>query len=236
MEHLTNFTPYKWIADGRDPPPPLGEHNRRTDYHVSHVIPPVYEAYCKLLHPMHLDPAIEDETVLWIERPNEMADPVKLQGVRILWRNVADKYGMDFDAAVNHSYLQIKFPRRDWPRYIIRPSHGIDDMETCARLVKVLAEWTENQSCFFFYICYATVGSGADLLFRGKLKEVTSFLDRDDLHAVPTYWWPADRSWCVWADPDICHSLIGGPEPLINSLLGDDVLECIRVQESTPAT
>ena len=43
--------------------------------------------------------------------------------------------------------------------------------------------------------------------------------------AGPDYWWPEDRTWCVYTDCDATLTWVGGSEQLISSIEEDAVIE-----------
>ena len=67
-----------------------------------------------------------------------------------------------------------------------------------------------------------------DELYLGELAEVEEMEKCDNLHGTPTYWWPVDKTRCIYIDIDLNLSLIGGSPELIEALLADDFLECIE--------
>jgi hypothetical protein len=71
------------------------------------------------------------------------------------------------------------------------------------------------------------------LLFEGPLEAAAEFgwnLTEDCfIPAAPTLFWPHDRAWCVACDIDLPFTLVGGPEPLIESLTRDSNLRALRV-------
>jgi len=70
-------------------------------------------------------------------------------------------------------------------------------------------------------------------MYSGDLHDVLEIFEIGYVRRTPTYWWPADRAWCVCTDNDLTFTLIGGSASLIGALLADDVLECIQVEASS---
>jgi hypothetical protein len=58
-------------------------------------------------------------------------------------------------------------------------------------------------------------------LFRGPLSGF------DALPHDPSYWWPADRAWCVAGDIDFEWAYVAGSQTLIDEVLAVDVLDAI---------
>ncbi len=62
------------------------------------------------------------------------------------------------------------------------------------------------------------------LLYRGPIGEAEGWEDG------PNLWWPDDRAWCVASEIDHPYSYVGGPQQLIDEILGNAEIE------SLPAT
>ncbi|WP_205717501.1 hypothetical protein [Actinomadura soli] len=75
------------------------------------------------------------------------------------------------------------------------------------------------------------------VLFEGPLDAATELGERTAgffCPQSPNLFWPADRSWCVATDIDFDSTYVGGPPRLIGDLLGDPVLESVRVEPTDP--
>ena len=120
-----------------------------------------------------------------------------------------------------------------WPDSLAKPEAGTLNPSTVARLANLLAPFTQNQPCYFYYNLIATRNYEHDLLYTGSLEEATSTFELDTVYGSPSYWWPADQSWCMCTDWDLTFSLIGGAHEVITTLLADAILECIAVTPTT---
>src|ERR1700691_4277592 len=68
MVSLTDTSAFAWIADGRDVPNLHGADSPAWNGNtVAHCIPRIFEAYCKLFHPIHEDVSIHDHAITWDE-------------------------------------------------------------------------------------------------------------------------------------------------------------------------
>ncbi|MCD0450562.1 hypothetical protein LO762_15385 [Actinocorallia sp. API 0066] len=67
------------------------------------------------------------------------------------------------------------------------------------------------------------VGHIEYLLVAGPLRDLVylPWESRWDYEQPVTMLWPADRSWCLASDPDVTHTVVGGPAPLIKAILAD---------------
>jgi hypothetical protein len=66
-------------------------------------------------------------------------------------------------------------------------------------------------------------------LFRGP---VSGF---DALPHDPSYWWPADRAWCVAGDIDFEWLYVAGSQTLIDEVVALDVLDAIATDPENDA-
>lgn len=222
-----------WIRDATAPetdgPPYL---------RVRDLVPAIYGACCKLLHPMYRNADVEDgedETVTWNDvrpqTPDELfamlANGANL-GLRIRWRDLAEKYGLTFHSGFTDGSFTHRFGG-SWPRYLIAPDEGTLDPVTCGRLVRALQPFASAQRCYFQYELIAT-NEFEELVFAGELNDVRETFGWGRTRGSPTHWWPTDRSWIVVSDYDLAFTLIGGPASLITALIEDDQLECLELQ------
>lgn len=251
MQRLTDLRPFEWIeecvARADEPSRPVL---------VSHALPNVFAACCKLFHPIFVDESIDDPSLTWHDwekthgelRRARSSSPAlsrilsestlvrgwprePVQARRVLWRELAAEHGLQFHPEINDSSFTRRFPGGSWPRRLIGPLEGDFDPDTCARIVEVLSLYTGSHECFFYYWFLATRQCNESLLFKGELFEVMDLFrgTAGDVEGPPTYWWPSDRNWCVCVDWDLTFALIGGPRELVNALIRDETLECLEV-------
>jgi hypothetical protein len=64
-------------------------------------------------------------------------------------------------------------------------------------------------------------------LFRGNLNPDPA--GRTFHFMPPTYWWPADRAWCIYTDIDAMDTLIGGSAACIEAVLNHPELEALPI-------
>src|SRR5262249_27909528 len=118
----------------------------------------------------------------------------------------------------------------------LQPFEGELDTYVRKNLVKILQKNTQHQTYYFFDSLYC-------ILFEGNLEDVLLFPvkaafpavenPKTDTWANPRYWWPEDKAWCIYTDPDLCFSLIGGNSQLINALIDNQSLEVIALTDDT---
>lgn len=155
-------------------------------------------------------------------------DPTRFQRVRM--QTIASRYGVPFHPSFSVESLRSAFNDRIWPRYLMGPGEGSLDYATCERLARLLEPFTDESGCFFYWWFLATTDwNGGDLLYQGRLRDILGTFSWDTVRLNPTYWWPSDRSWCVCSDYDLTFTLVAGSNELVATLIGDAVLECVRV-------
>lgn len=224
---------------------------------VSHVVPSIYPAYCKIFHPIYEDLSIKDHSISWNDvakrdaKPSDdpvdalLAKSVTVYGGeydpentrRVKWQDLAAEYGLVFHSEFNVDSFSRNFRGFSFPRYLIGPEEGNLNSETCREIVKSIAiatsDFKASQKCVFHYDLIATQTCENDKLFEGQLIDVFKTVDLEDVYTTPTRWWRADRSWFVCSDWDLSFTLIGGPETLVDLLVSNAELDSIRVEPST---
>jgi len=244
LEQISDHSAFDWIAQNRD----------RDGFAVSRLLPPVFGAYCKILHAIHVDLSVGDRSLSWNEAagattwvdrssaPDVTKDIVRdlvsggtvVRGVpegpfpraRILWRDLAAQYAVNFTPQITDETFTRVFPGRSWPRHLVGPHEGTLDEESCRRLIEILTPFTGTQKCFFYYDLIAT-RSLETLLYSGPLDEVLSTFQIEGAHGTPSYWWPEDRTWCVCTDCDLTYTILGGNGDLTRVVDGDGILESV---------
>jgi len=235
---------FDWIRQGRDEPLRSKTIGWKGNF-VSHLIPPVFESYAKLLHRIEAHYEFIDKPLSASENAIlgiSSCDPLKSfverrridsQGTLIRWKELAELLNLPIAPAIDHKWFLTKLSDPwCWGRLLRGPDEGYLSQEECETLASILKTFTSNQGCFFRFSdipFYAR--SGQAQLFSGTLDEVAEFQKEKRLSFE--YWWPSDQSWCVCSDYDLCFTIIAGPRQLVSALLRHSVLECIEVKQQT---
>lgn len=224
---------------------------------VSLCVPTVFPAYCKVFHPIYEDRSVKDRELTWNDldkkRPRNLDDPIdrvlgdsitvyggefdpkNLNGIS--WRELADRTGLQFHPELTVDSFTRNFPEGSWPRYLIGPGEGYIELDTLKSIVRSIATVTSDfevsQPCYFHYDLIATATYERDLLFHGKLLDIFDTPDLEDVSTTPTHWWPANREWFVTSEWDLTFTLIGGSIELVNSLIWNSEIDCVRVTPDT---
>ena len=225
MEKLDSLEEYKWIRDETV----YFLTDKREGSRVENFLPKCFAHYCKIIHPLFRDPQIKDENLLWSECTREQSDEIQL-GERLRLMELAEKYDLKFSKELSPASLMNKLD--GFPRYIISGEEGEIESNSLKALVGVLLRFGGEGNCYFLYGLLKSANY-IDELYQGELAEVEELAKRDHLYGTPSYWWPADKSWCLYADIDLNFSLIGGSPKLIEAILADDFLECIECDATT---
>ncbi|ANU27567.1 hypothetical protein [Planococcus versutus] len=225
MKKLSSQEEYEWIRE--ETVEMLLD--KRQGIRVENFLPNRFTHYCKMIHPLYRDPQIQDEHLLWSECTPKQAEAIQL-GERVRLAALAKKYEVDCSKELSAASLMQKL--NAVPRYLITGDEGEIEPDSLNALVRVLHQFSGKESCCFWYEGLK-MEEYAAALFHGKLSEVMELSTRAGLRGTPTYWWPANKAWCVYTDTDLDFSVIAGSHELIEALVADDFLECFACDVAT---
>lgn len=172
---------------------------------------PAFEAYVKVLHPIWLTEAGRG--------PKEPS--------RILWVDLARRNGLQFHSEMNANYFHLASSGRELGGDIQGPDEGRLDDVTCQAILESIRSIKGSEQCLFYY---SGIGPPHETtLYKGFLEDVLLCFKLDGIRALPEYWWPENRTWCVCTDRDLCFTLIGGATDLVRSIMQNPFLECLPV-------
>lgn len=115
-----------------------------------------------------------------------------------------------------------------WPANMLPPAEGSLDEESLQALTGVLGEYTDDDAitrCDFYFGCPPFMCEGPKI-FTGRLAELRSLVDEADF--TPSNFWPANRSWFVYTDYDLCATRVSGSPELIHALMQTEDLDTVR--------
>lgn len=253
MQPEQDKTAFNWIRDGRDVlTAPQNQNRRSPDWpgvRVAHLIPPIFEAYAKILHRVDahyefIDNSLSPSEIAILKIPT--CEPLKSlveqrrsdsRGTRIKWYELAGLLGVPFAPEICHDwYLKNLEDGWCWPRLLHGPSDGTLSQEELTELISTLESTTEIEDCFCRFSdipFYPSGNEGMPQLFKGTLNRVAGLPKSGPYRCGPEYWWPKDTNWCACSEYDLKYTFIGGSRKLIAALLTSGVLECIEVKEQT---
>jgi hypothetical protein len=142
---------------------------------------------------------------------------------RVIWRDLADRYDTVLDAAnVNALRPLQRAIGSSWPISLQPPPQGSLDTESLEALASILGRRTGGQGCYFYYCMLGVRDTPPDEMeprvYRGSLSGILDLAYSDEVSGSPQNWWPADHSWLVYTDWDLCDTTIGGSRALIADL------------------
>lgn len=226
---------------------------------VRDLVPPVFEAYARILH-----------------RPLLLGDGREPNGT---WGERAAELGRTLRAETSLRELEEKGSREDADdRWSL--NEGSLSVPEASMLSSVLAAHTSDPSACWFamwsgwgelsggtvslypvgapiselrmrwrtrlegkrarreaarFRTFSLLGGGRSyLLFEGAVEDAARF-DLGYGFQSPALWWPEDRAWFVHTEIDGSSTYLGGTHSMIDRLVGEQILESLHVQPGTPA-
>jgi hypothetical protein len=244
MQALHDETTFAWIRSGCDELV-SSQHPEWRGNFVSHLMPPVFEAYTKILHRIearfeNIDKPLSPREIAILKIPpceglRSFVESRRTgaQAPRIRWKELAEALNVPFGPQISHEWYRKKLEEGCWPRFLYGPGEGLLDGEARTHLVSVLKPFTDSGECFFRFAEIPFILTGKPLLFGGTLEELGGFLESGGYQLSPEYWGPSEKRWCVCSDYDLKFTVVGGSRNLISALLASNVLECLEVTPQT---
>lgn len=198
---------------------------------VGSLLPAVFEAYARLLHPAVRYAGDEDVEVSWAE---------------VAAHNGTTAHPLVQWTALTHGPVDSQPPVWD-----DGPSEGHLPVAVAARMGDVLGRHTGTpEDCLFgrwdgFGYDLADpdvpprllLRDGKDVvLVRGAVTDAVRNLAPEPHEQSANLWWPADRSWCVVTDVDLRSSYVGGSAACVADLLALPGIEALPAAPEDPAT
>ena len=193
---------------------------------VGSLVPPVFPAYARVLHPAYRYDGDDDVEISW-------AEVAALNGTaghpRMQWPAITGGW----------EYLSEDSQPPTWDG---TPAEGHLPSTVAARMVRVLARHTSTPAdC----VLGRWAGAGHDsselrdaprlmlprsrdvVLVRGRIDDALRNLAREPSEQSANLWWPADRAWCVATDIDLLSTYVAGSPACIADLLATPGLEAV---------
>jgi hypothetical protein len=192
------------------------------------ILPDVFPAYARVLHPAIRYAGDDDVEVPWAEVADEngaLAHPL------MQWTGITG--GWEFVHEDDQS-----------PLWDDSPADGHLPVPVAARLISVLRRHTTTPDDCWFGV-WAGFGwfsrSGVPapahpgtellgrehLLLRGPIDLAAANTAPEPAEQSVNLWWPADRAWCVVTDIDLMSTYVGGTRACIDELLAAPDLEVV---------
>lgn len=216
----SDLSPAAWLATALSP-----------DATVASLVPPVFAAYARVLHPPVRYAGLDDVEVAWAEvaaANGTTAHPL------MQWGSVTGS--LDY------------FENEDQaPLWHCAPARGHLPVPVAERLVAVLRGHTTTPGDCWFGVAAALGNPTAEApaldlprgpawLVRGPLGLAGANLAEEPSEQSASLWWPADRSWFVATDADLVSTYVGGGTACIAAILAADGLEAAPADPADPVT
>jgi hypothetical protein len=215
-----------WLSSAR---------RRGTPGTVAALVPAVFEAYARVLHPAVRYAGDDDLEVSWAE---VAAHNGTVPHPLMQWPSITG--GWDYLSSDSQP-----------PVWDDAPSEGHLPVTVAARLAAVLGPHTGTPAdCVFGrwagFGFDATPLDGMPLLLlrgghdvvlmRGTVGDAVRNLAPEPHEQSANLWWPADRSWCVVTDIDLMSTYVGGTAACVAELLADPALEAVAASPDDRVT
>jgi hypothetical protein len=256
LEPVDDLTPAGWVEAALREWPTGG-------FRVRDLVPPVFEAYARILHrarnederpprrgtwaqrAVELDRELGPETTWW-----DLHGKPPYEGDRDPWTPLEG--GLDeWETMTLASLLEsaTSDPRSCW--FALWAGWGFLQEGGSAELRSVrggrIGEWRTRRRAFrearrslkevAHHATFELLGRGAGrsyLLVPAALEDADRFWFGGSFQS-PTLWWPGDRSWFVHTEIDGLNTYLGGSRTLVDRLVREQILESFEVGEDTRA-
>ncbi len=221
------------VVDDLRPAQWLTESIRGFAVDVGSLVPAIFGAYARVLHPAYDD----GERVSWaqIARANHRIAHPQMQFNRLI--GYASRYSPGY-------------PNRQPGIFDKAPAVGALPAEVAAPLVHTLAGHTTcTDDCWFAvwdgWGCLDEVFSDHPKfqlpnrnyhLARGPLAAAAQSVSSWHLHQSCNLWWPADHAWCVATEIDLDSTYIGATEACIEELLANPDVDAVPLSLTAGVT
>ncbi|MFN8168446.1 MAG: hypothetical protein U0S36_06655 [Candidatus Nanopelagicales bacterium] len=192
-----------------------------------------------VLHPMWVrrDHPLWASPDLTLEQRDTMArqftdtyawhEPLGPDWTRLSWADFTERFDLasEFDRLGPAAFFGGKNVPAPGRYGIVGPGEGDLDPEVLGVLVRCLSEHSPDgaqTACYAYWDHVAVfwhVDSGRGKLFEGSLAAIPSLIGLETSQdPSPTNFWPIDRSWFVYSDPDSSATKVSGSASVINAL------------------
>jgi hypothetical protein len=230
-------------------------------FRVRDLVPPLFEAYARIMHRPRRPTDGRAPTGSWVERAAELGRGL---GPETSWDELKgpnSDEGREDDRRPDEGSLIVQeaealasllsghtsTPSACWfamwsgwgelsgGSSVLRRSRGGPIAELPLRWRSWLENWRARREAARLNTFPLLGRSGRSyLLFHGAVDDAARF-DLGHRFRSPTLWWPRDHAWFVHTEIDASSTYLGGTPSMIDRLVGEQILESFRVQPDTPA-
>jgi hypothetical protein len=257
LEPVQDLSPSLWVQEALK-----GWPSER--FRVRDLVPPVFEAYARILHETRKEERDGMRTGTWAKRAGELSREVgaettwwqmlgrslPYQGDRDEWTPEEGRLskrevrtlipfleGHTADPATCWFGLWSGFGFLRPGRYLVREPQTLREYWAywAFRRAERKAEREADRALAKIPTFPLLGRSGRSYhLFGGTVEDASRFTFEGWFQS-PTLWWPDDRSWFVHTEIDGMSTYMGGPRSLVDRLVGEQILESFEVDADTPA-
>jgi hypothetical protein len=195
---------------------------------VAALVPPVFDAYVRVLHPAIRYDGDDDVEVPWAAVAglnDRLAHPL------MQWPAITGSW--DFVGDDDQPELWNDSPAEG---HLLGP--------VAERLAAVLERHTGTPDDCWFAAWTDTppdpttvvLGPRAYRLIRGPVALAAANFAAEPAEQGPSVWFPADRAWCVVTDIDLMSTYIGGSAAAVAAVLDDEGIEAWPADPADPVT
>jgi hypothetical protein len=254
LEPVDDLTPAAWVEEA------LTDWPRDREWMVRDLVPPVFEAYTRILHRAHRPEDRRYPTGTWAERAEQLGRTLgpetswyELTGTtfaggpaRDAW--VPNEGSMSEEEArviasrlAGHTMTPLECWFAMWSGWG-ELSGGIASLYRVGGPISALKmrlrtrrEGRRARKEAAGFRTFPLLGGGRSyLLFNGAVEDAARF-DLGYGFRSPALWWPEDRAWFVHTEIDALSTYLGGTRSLIDHLLGAQTLESFEVRGDSRA-
>jgi hypothetical protein len=224
LEVVDDLRPARWLT----------ENIRTFAADVGSLVPAVFPAYARVLHPAHDC----EEPVRWaqIARANRKTVHPEMQFTRLI--GYRSRYSAGYPAEQPGVFDEA-------------PAVGVLPADVAASLARTLAGHTATANHCWFAVWEGFGGldeafdgrptfslpQRAYHLARGPVTAASQSLESGRFgHRSCNLWWPDDQAWCVATDIDLDSTYVGGSQACIQEILADSELEAMPIAPTAGIT
>lgn len=249
LEPVADMAPAAWVRDSLSEWPPR-------PFEVRDLVPPVFEAYARILHRPARSRDGGEPTGTWFERASQFALTLSAD---TRWDAIAAKEPQEERWHVSEGGLSraevmelstflathTHDPGACW--FALWSGFGIYDpasygyLRAYTMLRQRASYWATEARRWISsrrvrsYLrrtpTFPLLGrSRSYYLFEGAVGDAQRFhFEGPEWFQSPTLWWPDDRTWFVHTEIDDTSTYLGGSHELVGTLVGEQVLESFEV-------
>ena len=254
LDPVEDLSPSLWVQEALKDWP-------AESFRVRDLVPPVFEAYARILHRPNRPTDGRIPTGSWAERAGEVGRELGPTADRDVLKgpNTDEGRGDDWRAEEGslieleaealgsllsgHTSTSLDCWFALWSGWgdisggseVLYRTRGGTVAELSIRLRSWLESWRARREAAGLKTFPLLGQSGRSyLLFHGAVDDAARF-HLGYRFQSPALWWPQDHAWFVHTEIDGTSTYVGGSRPMIGRLVGEQILESFEVDAEDPA-